>query len=345
MGLPGYGTDQVDREFDNLLRAARQAPLCRSTTPGTEEVEQRSLPASLPHAALVLPAHRRERLPATPGTEEVGQRRERLPEQQSASDAVSVSDAQFESLLTAFKSLNDSRSAGDVTRTVDSRDGGGRATPGAVADEQGAPPPPPADSRATTAATQLSRAWRDFASQPAIGQNPDLQQAVRRLECLTINLQLALPGTAAQAVLAVGVAGQSFALAAAQIVEVLDVEPASLAHDGQRACIVTGAERLPLYFLRDWLVHGDLDETVGSHSRIVVVIASVGHAGIVVDSVDGMLTAAVRPLGALLRGTPGLKGMVVAGGRALPLLDLAVLLGDAAPGRAGYGAKDAKSQN
>ena len=296
MGLPGYGTDQVDREFDNLLRAARQAPLCRSTTPGTEEV---------------------------------GQRRERLPEQQSASDAVSVSDAQFESLLTAFNSLNDSCGAGGVTRMV----------------EQGAPPPLPADSRAAIAATQLSRAWRDFASQPAIGQNPDLQQAVRRLECLTINLQLALPGTAAQAVLAVGVAGQSFALAAAQIVEVLDVEPASLAHDGQRACIVTGAERLPLYFLRDWLVHGDLDETVGSHSRIVVVIASVGHAGIVVDSVDGMLTAAVRPLGALLRGTPGLKGMVVAGGRALPLLDLAVLLGDAAPGRAGYGAKDAKSQN
>ncbi len=274
MGLPGYGTDPVDREFDNLLRAARQAPA-----------------------------------------------------RQPPFDGISISDVQFESLFTAFKSLNDSHGAGDVTRTVE---------PGA---------PPPADSRATTAARQLSRAWRDFASQPAIGQNPDLQQAVRRLECLTINLQLVLPGTAAQAVLAVGVAGQSFALAAAQIVEVLDVEPASLTRDGQRACIVTGAERLPLYFLRDWLVHGDLDETVGSNSRIVVVAVADGRAGIVVDAVDGILTAAVRPPGALLRGTPGLKGMAVAGGRALPLLDLAVLLGDTARASAGDGAKDATAQN
>ncbi len=290
MGLPGYGTDPVDREFDNLLRAAQ-----------------------------------------------------RRPARQPPADGIPVSDVQFESLLTAFKSLNDSRDAGDATRTV----------------EPGAPPPLPADSRAAIAATQLSRAWRDFASQPAIGQNPDLQQAVRRLECLTINLQLALPGTAAQAVLAVGAAGQSFALAPAQIVEVLDVVPASLARDGQRACIVTGAERLPLYFLRHWLVHGDLDETVGSHSRIVVVAGAGGRAGIVVDAVDGLLPVAVRPPGTLLRGTPGLKGMAVAGERALPLLDLAVLLGDAVPGRAEkwhmdvpvtelrtqYGAKDATAQN
>ena len=189
---------------------------------------------------------------------------------------------------------------------------------------------------------QLSRAWRDFAAQPAIGQNPDLHRAVRRLECLTINLQLALPGTAVRAVLAVEVAGQSFALAAAQIVEVLDIEPASLTHDGQRACIVTGVERRPVYFLRDWLVHGGLDETTGDLGRIVVVV---GHAGLVVDAVDGLLPAAVRPLGALLRGTPGLKGMAVAGERALPLLDVDVLLGEAVRASTGYGAEDAKSQN
>ena len=35
----------------------------RDTTPGMEEVEQRPLPTSLSHAALVHPAHRREQLP------------------------------------------------------------------------------------------------------------------------------------------------------------------------------------------------------------------------------------------------------------------------------------------
>lgn len=54
MGLPGYGTAPVDREFDTLPRKARQVPMCR------------------------------------------------VP-----SNGISVSDAQFESLLVTFKTLNE----------------------------------------------------------------------------------------------------------------------------------------------------------------------------------------------------------------------------------------------
>lgn len=205
--------------------------------------------------------------------------------------ATPLDDDVFESLLTEFRTLNGSHGAGAAT-----------------ADENASAPP--TDVRVPVAAARLTQALRELTLHPSVTREPELQRAIRRLGYLGINLQLALRDPCAHTVLAVGAAGQSFALPPARVIEIReDATPAA-------------------HSLRAWLAPAD-DVPEADALHVVVSLADGRRATLAVDGVEGLLAAERRAPGPLLRGTPGIAGIAAAGTRLLPLLDVDALLAGA----------------
>jgi hypothetical protein len=225
----------------------------------------------------------------------------------SRGSAAGVSDKRFESLLRAFRSLDDP------------------AAEAGAATERTAPAP---SGRVAAMAEEAVQAWRCLVPRLSAIAAPDARGAIRRMECAAVNLQLAQHAGSPHAVLAVNVARQPFALPLDRVVETFRPDRVRVERDGVRAWAVAGAERLPLCFLRQWLVQGEADETIAEDAWIVAAVPGGRRAGLVVDGVEGVVPAAHRPSGPLLRGARGVTAVAAAGERLLPLLDPAALLED-----------------
>lgn len=122
---------------------------------------------------------------------------------------------------------------------------------------------------------------------------------------------------------------QTFALPLAAVNEIfnLDLNKTNVV-DGQQAIIVR-KKAIPLFYLEDWLVR-DPRRRQGKKAgvgNVVIVQLGTKQIGFVVDSLIGQEEVVIKPLGAMLQGTPGMAGATITsdGGIAL-ILDVPSLL-------------------
>ena len=122
------------------------------------------------------------------------------------------------------------------------------------------------------------------------------------------------------------VGGQTFALPLSSVNEIINMDLSKTnTVDGQLTMIVR-SKAIPLFYLREWLrrVPGEIDKASG---HVVVVQIGTQQVGFVVDSLIGQEEVVIKPLDALLQGTPGMAGATITsdGGIAL-ILDIPSLL-------------------
>jgi two-component system chemotaxis sensor kinase CheA len=122
------------------------------------------------------------------------------------------------------------------------------------------------------------------------------------------------------------VGAQTFALPLGSVSEIINID-VSKTHkvDGQLTMIVR-SKAIPLFYLGDWLnrIPVDVDRSRG---HVVVMQMGTQQVGFVVDSLIGQEEVVIKPLDALLQGTPGMAGATITsdGGIAL-ILDVPSLL-------------------
>jgi two-component system, chemotaxis family, sensor kinase CheA len=128
--------------------------------------------------------------------------------------------------------------------------------------------------------------------------------------------------------LMVVVGEQTFALPLAAVSEIINVDlERTNTVDGHLTMIVRN-KAIPLFYLKEWLHRGpgkpDVDRGKG---HVVVVQIGTQQFGFVVDSLIGQEEVVIKPLDALLQGTPGMAGATITsdGGIAL-ILDIPSLL-------------------
>lgn len=123
------------------------------------------------------------------------------------------------------------------------------------------------------------------------------------------------------------VGAQTFALPLAGVSEIfnLDLTKTNVV-DGQLTIIVR-KKAIPLFYLEHWLVKGSDRSQRKSKGHVVIVQIGTQQVGFVVDSLIGQEEVVIKPLDALLQGTPGMAGATITsdGGIAL-ILDVPNML-------------------
>ena len=127
--------------------------------------------------------------------------------------------------------------------------------------------------------------------------------------------------------LMVVVGAQTFALPLAGVSEIfnLDLTKTNVV-DGQLTIIVR-KKAIPLFYLEHWLVKDSDRSQRKSKGHVVIVQIGTQQIGFVVDSLIGQEEVVIKPLDALLQGTPGMAGATITsdGGIAL-ILDVPNML-------------------
>ncbi|MBV2127837.1 chemotaxis protein CheA [Arsukibacterium indicum] len=127
--------------------------------------------------------------------------------------------------------------------------------------------------------------------------------------------------------LMVMVGKQTFALPLAGVNEIfhLDLAKTNIV-DGQLTIVVRN-KAIPLFYLEHWLVKGSNKQLRREQGHVVIVQIGTQQVGFVVDSLIGQEEVVIKPLDALLQGTPGMAGATITsdGGIAL-ILDVPNLL-------------------
>ena len=127
--------------------------------------------------------------------------------------------------------------------------------------------------------------------------------------------------------LMVVVGEQTFALPLAGVSEIfhLDLTKTNVV-DGQLTIIVR-KKAIPLFNLQHWLVKGANRQERKAEGHVVIVQIGTKQVGFVVDSLIGQEEVVIKPLDALLQGTPGMAGATITsdGGIAL-ILDVPSML-------------------
>ncbi|AXV64656.1 chemotaxis protein CheA [Pseudoalteromonas lipolytica] len=120
---------------------------------------------------------------------------------------------------------------------------------------------------------------------------------------------------------------QTFALPLAGVSEIfhLDLTKTNVV-DGQLTIIVR-KKAIPLFYLQHWLVKGANRQERKAEGHVVIVQIGTKQVGFVVDSLIGQEEVVIKPLDALLQGTPGMAGATITsdGGIAL-ILDVPSML-------------------
>ncbi|MBQ4857103.1 chemotaxis protein CheA [Pseudoalteromonas sp. MMG007] len=123
------------------------------------------------------------------------------------------------------------------------------------------------------------------------------------------------------------VGAQTFALPLAGVSEIfhLDLTKTNVV-DGQLTIIVR-KKAIPLFYLEHWLVKGADRSLRKAQGHVVIVQIGTQQVGFVVDSLIGQEEVVIKPLDALLQGTPGMAGATITsdGGIAL-ILDVPSML-------------------
>lgn len=120
---------------------------------------------------------------------------------------------------------------------------------------------------------------------------------------------------------------QTFALPLAAVNEIfhLDLTKTNVV-DGQLTIIVR-SKAIPLFYLDEWLLVGGEPAERTGNGHVVIVQQGTQQIGFVVDSLIGQEEVVIKPLGAMLHGTPGMAGATITsdGGIAL-ILDVPSML-------------------
>ncbi len=120
---------------------------------------------------------------------------------------------------------------------------------------------------------------------------------------------------------------QTFALPLAGVSEIfhLDLTKTNVV-DGQLTIIVRN-KAIPLFYLQHWLIKGANRAERKAEGHVVIVQLGTQQVGFVVDSLIGQEEVVIKPLDALLQGTPGMAGATITsdGGIAL-ILDVPSML-------------------
>ncbi|MDN4503106.1 chemotaxis protein CheA [Alteromonadaceae bacterium BrNp21-10] len=127
--------------------------------------------------------------------------------------------------------------------------------------------------------------------------------------------------------LMVMVSKQTFALPLAAVNEIINVDSGKTnTVDGQLTMIVR-SKAIPLFFLGEWLSRGVVFKADKTKGHVVVVQLGTQQIGFVVDALIGQEEVVIKPLDAMLQGTPGMAGATITsdGGIAL-ILDIPSLL-------------------
>lgn len=128
--------------------------------------------------------------------------------------------------------------------------------------------------------------------------------------------------------LMVVVSEQTFALPLAAVNEIINVDLSKTnTVDGQLTMIVR-SKAIPLFYLEDWLSRNPTRRgEKREDGHVVVVQIGTQHVGFVVHALIGQEEVVIKPLDALLQGTPGMAGATITsdGGIAL-ILDIPNLL-------------------
>lgn len=127
--------------------------------------------------------------------------------------------------------------------------------------------------------------------------------------------------------LMVVVGEQTFALPLATVNEIFHLDLAKTNNVDGQLTIVVRNKAIPLFYLEHWLVKGSTKKIKREQGHVVIVQLGTQQVGFVVDSLIGQEEVVIKPLDALLQGTPGMAGATITsdGGIAL-ILDVPNLL-------------------
>ena len=140
-------------------------------------------------------------------------------------------------------------------------------------------------------------------------------------------LQIKVPLTLAiLPTLMIVVGDQTFALPLGSVNEIINMDVKKTNTVDNQLTMIVRSKAIPLFYLSDWLNprKPSKNRTVG---HVVVVQIGTKQIGFVVDSLIGQEEVVIKPLDALLQGTPGMAGATITsdGGIAL-ILDIPNLL-------------------
>ncbi len=120
--------------------------------------------------------------------------------------------------------------------------------------------------------------------------------------------------------LMVVVGKQPFALPLATVNEIfhLDLSKTNIV-DGQLTIVVRN-KAIPLFYLQHWLVKGADKKLRREQGHVVIVQIGTQQGGFVVDSLIGQEEVVIKPLDALLQGTPGMAGATITSDGSIALI-------------------------
>src|SRR5690606_31169830 len=88
--------------------------------------------------------------------------------------------------------------------------------------------------------------------------------------------------------------------------------------DGQD-CVAIRDQAIPLIYMRDWLVKNAAGQWP-EYAHVVTVIVGSRRVGFVVDQLSGQEEVVIKPLGIMLKGTPGMAGATITGDGTIALI-------------------------
>lgn len=120
---------------------------------------------------------------------------------------------------------------------------------------------------------------------------------------------------------------QAFAFPLVSVNEIfhLDLSQTNVV-DGQEVIVVRD-KAIPLFHLKRWLIKGEENSVADETAHVLVVSIGNQRAGFVVDQLIGQEEVVIKPLSAMLHGTPGMAGATITGdGRIALILDVPSML-------------------
>ncbi|TAA40297.1 chemotaxis protein CheA [Corallincola spongiicola] len=120
---------------------------------------------------------------------------------------------------------------------------------------------------------------------------------------------------------------QTFALPLAAVNEIFHLDLTKTNMVDSQLTIIVRNKAIPLFYLDEWLLVGSKPPARSGNGHVVIVQQGTQQIGFVVDSLIGQEEVVIKPLGAMLHGTPGMAGATITsdGGIAL-ILDVPSLL-------------------
>ncbi len=84
--------------------------------------------------------------------------------------------------------------------------------------------------------------------------------------------------------------------------------------------IVVRNKAIPLFYLEHWLVRNSDKKLRREQGHVVIVQIGTQQVGFVVDSLIGQEEVVIKPLDALLQGTPGMAGATITSDGSIALI-------------------------